>query len=552
MSNYDKWLLSPNVSEEDKKIIKSFSAKEVEKHFGKPLIFGTAGIRTHMGLGSSLLNKYIIKQITYAWIRSLEKNFPEDLERPLMVSHDTRRNSDSFADIAAEVISGMGYEVHMIYENRAVPTPISSFGIRDNNFGGGCTITASHNPAVYNGYKIFDGQGRHLVTERTDAIAKELEKVDINTAIPSSRDNIKFLGENYEEFFVESIANSLPLQRGNKNIKIAFSPLHGASYKLAPMMLRYFGFDVTEEPLQSIPDSNFTHTKSPNPEDLVAFERLEVLGREIKADVLLSSDPDGDRVGVSVWHDDKYNLIGGHDLASLLTDYMLMKTKETKGLNDETIIKTIVTTSLVDQIAESYGVNVINTLTGFKYIGEKASEMSKKPLLATEESYGASISLELSYDKDSVQILPIFADMVDYYKKQGKTLIDVIQELYLKYTGGVVRHYNQREELEGDRGIENLPKLINKIAELETFGSIAIDKIVDFKKDKTGLPWADLVMVYFGNEGKSWFAVRPSGTEPLMRKYYCIFDKDEESIDKTINEINNVIQVLKEEVDNAR
>ena len=525
---YNKWLNSQNVNKEDKNKLQKMNKKEITFSFGSSLNFGTAGIRSHMGLGTSLLNKYVIKMITYAWIKSLEKTKSPNLKKGIIIARDSRKNGKEFSEVAARVISGMGYKVIMFDKNNIQPTPIISFTIKDLQLGGGACITASHNPPQFNGFKCFTNEGQHLMPRNADLIAKELLNLDINTKIPESDEKIEFLNKDYENYYIKSIMNVIKINKKlRKNLKIVFSPQHGASYKLGPLILRKTGFNVFEVKNQSYPDENFTNTLDPNPENPLAFNEMKVLGKKIGAELLLTTDPDGDRVAIGILHKNKYHLLNGHEMAVILVNYFLEKMAKQQTLTKTSyIIKTFVTTSLIDQIAKKYKVKLKNTLTGFKNIGEIIRTSKTLPIMATEESYGSSLCPSLSLDKDALQLLPVIAELTTTYFKKGKTLLDVLEDIYKEH--GYYIQKNEKVELKGSNADSKLQKLMEFMAKVKKIGGLHVVKIEDFRKKKLAHKKSNLVIVHF--QDKSWIAVRPSGTEFLIRQYFCIIDKSKEQV----------------------
>ena len=518
---YEQWIKSSNVLRSDKIILKKMSKKMIATSFGKKFMFGTAGIRTYMGIGSSLLNNYTIKMIAYAWIKSLEKLNPQALKKPLIVGRDVRKNGEAFARIVAQVISGMGYQAIMFFGNKPVPTPLLSFAIKDLNLGGGACITASHNPPQYNGFKCFTNNGQHLMKQEANIIQEELEKININTRIPLSIKNITYLDLDYENHYLNKIIDCLKIAKNDaSNLKIIFSPQHGASYKLGPQVLTKLGFNVIQAPKQSIPDENFSNTPDPNPENSLAFEEIILVGQKHKADLLLTTDPDGDRVGIGVLHNGDYVLLNGQEMATIITYHLLRQLNfKNKIKKYDYVLKSIVTTTLIDKICQMYNVKVKTTLTGFKYLGEVIRTSLVKPLLAVEESYGALLCPQLSLDKDSLQVLPFVANMTSYYKTKKMSLVDVLNSIYSKFNYYVQKNY----KIQVASNTQKLDTLFKSIKLLKNVGNFKVKQIQDFAKGVSDFPKTQMVIVTL--EDDSWIAMRPSGTEPLIRVYFCIKDK---------------------------
>lgn len=538
-----KWLNSKIVTQVDKETLKTFNAQLIKESFGKSLVFGTSGIRTTMGLGSSKLNVYTIKLIAYAWVMFLEKNYKSILKKGFVVGHDTRNNGTSFAWEVAQVISGKGYNAYLFPNNKPVPTPLISYTIIKKKLGGGACLTASHNPPKYNGFKVFNHFGGHLMPIDTEKIQEELKKIDVNTFVPSSPTNIKYISKLFFNEYLNDIKKTIKIDHSlSQEVKVVFSPQHGASYLLGPQILKETGFQVHKVKYQSIPDGNFPHTPDPNPENKDSFQEMILLGKKINAEILLTTDPDGDRVAVGVKKDENYYLLNGHEAGALLTYYLLQKfsLKDSIMKNSSYIIKTVVTTSLIKKIANSFNVKVLETLTGYKFIGELTRTKSQKPLFSLEESYGASLCPNLSLDKDAIQVLPVFAEMTAYYKRQNKTLVDVLSEIYKKW--GYYIHYNAKQKFKEIHNQNKLLAFLDKLTKLTHFGEFKIKEIQNFQRGWNNHSPTNLIKLIFEND--SWIAIRPSGTEPLIRKYFCLWNSSKKEVDIFHVKIKNFFDKL--------
>ncbi len=525
MNKYKSWCNNEYFDENFREELKSLSEEEIEDSFYKDLSFGTAGLRGVIGAGSNRMNEYVVGKVTQGYANFLNKKFNEP---SVAIAYDSRRMSKEFAQNAADVLSSNNIKVYLC--DRIASTPELSFAIRQLKASGGIVVTASHNPAQYNGYKVYHQEGYQLLPDDAESIVEEINKLDFIDVKNKRNDNIiNYLGEDFYNEYYETILKLIE-DRNNKNLKIVYSALNGAGARPVVEVLKKAGFNnLYTVPEQMIPDSNFTTVPYPNPEDEKVFELSKVLGKENQADILIATDPDSDRVGVMVLHNGEYKTINGNQMGALLANYLLGNEE------NQSIITTIVSSHLIDEIAKEYNAKVYKTLTGFKYIGELISSFDKtkdKFVLGFEESYGYLTS-DHARDKDAINTALIISIMADDYKKNGKTLIDVLEEIYI--SNGYFKEELLSFTFEGSKGQQEMKELIDRFRSLDSFdyyGMNYADK-VDYLQDNTGLPNADVLKFIY--EDQSWFAVRPSGTEPKLKIYLSVCGKDNDELNKKMD-----------------
>ncbi len=503
--------------------------------FYKDLEFGTGGLRGIMGVGSNRVNKYTLGAATQGFSNFLNNKYPNQ-DISVVVAHDSRNNSDVFGRMTAEVFSANGITVYFFEGMR--PTPELSFAIRELGAKGGVMLTASHNPKEYNGYKAYGADGGQLVSPNDKAVLGEVRKItDIaDIKFEANEALIKKIGAEMDEKYYDALAklsiSKEAIQR-QKDLKIVFSPIHGTGAVSVPPILKRFGFaNVITVEEQMIADGNFPTVIYPNPEEHEALSMALAKAKEVDADLVMATDPDADRVGIAV-KDDKgeFVLLNGNQAACLLIQYML-KAWEKAGKLDgsQYIVKTIVTSYLIDKIADSKGVECFNTLTGFKYIGELMTkfEGQKTFIAGGEESYGYLVG-EHARDKDAVVSCAMLAEMTAYYKDQGSSLFETLQDLYLEY--GFYKEKLIAIKKAGKSGAEEIKAMLEKLRNdaPATLAGSKIVKVNDYltqlsKDTATGettaidLPSSN-VLQFFTEDG-SIVSARPSGTEPKI-KFYC-------------------------------
>ena len=558
---YQRWLDSPIIDEVTKEELRSISGneKEIEERFYKNLEFGTGGLRGVIGAGTNRMNLYTVGMATQGFANYIKEQGKDAMNRGVVIAYDSRRMSREFAERVALVLNGNGIRTFLYSELQ--PTPILSFSVRELGAIAGVVITASHNPPEYNGYKVYWEDGAQITLGRANDIIQEIDKIqdfdeisDIPREVALKEGLLNIIGEEVlEKCFdkVKSLIHSPSLiETMSHNLGIIYTPLHGTGNKPVRRALKMAGFkNVTVVPEQELPDPEFSTVGYPNPEEERVFELAIGMAkaRNNETDIIIGTDPDCDRVGVVAKNaSGEYEMLTGNQIGALLTDYILGARKRTGRLpQNGTIIKTIVTSKMGEKIAQSYGVGVIDTLTGFKFIGEKIKEFeetgSHTYLFGYEESYGY-LAGDFVRDKDGVSSSMLICEMAAYYKSRGMTLHDALIDLWNKY--GYFYEELRSIEMEGKEGMERIQELMGDFRnhppkELAGVRVSVIDDYMDSKsynlKTETTstieLPVSD-VLRYTLEDG-SWFAIRPSGTEPKVKLYFSTIGSDmEEARDK--------------------
>ncbi len=496
--------------------------------FYTSLQFGTAGLRGVLGAGTNRMNIYTVNQATQGVADYLNQNFTDPT---VAIAYDSRINSDVFARETAGVFAANGIKAYIYKE--LVPTPMLSFAVRKLGCASGVIITASHNPAKYNGYKCYDAEGYQMTDEAADEAYRCIQKVDLFTGVKTKdfdeglRDgSIAYVpDEVYEDFFRQVLKKNLnPDACAKANLKVIYTPLNGTGNKPVRRILDSIGVrDVTVVPEQELPDGNFPTCPYPNPEIRQAFECALKLASQTGADLLLATDPDCDRVGIAVKDGDDYKLMTGNEVGALFTEYVLSQYQE-KGLMPEhpVVVESIVTTNLVKAIAATYGATVYNTLTGFKYIGEFITGLEKEGkqdnfVIGMEESYGYLFGTH-ARDKDAVVASMLICEMASYYKLQGKSLIEVMNGLYEKY--GIYLNKVDSFEFDGASGMEKMQAIMSGLRKdpPKQIAGKPVEAVLDYENtEETGLPASNVLS--FRLPDGAQIIVRPSGTEPKIKFY---------------------------------
>lgn len=534
--------------------------------FYRDLEFGTGGLRGIMGPGSNRVNKYTIGTATQGLSNYLKKTYPNEKIK-VAIAHDSRNNSDFFAKTAADVFSANGIHVYFFKELR--PTPELSYAIRQLGCKSGVMLTASHNPKEYNGYKAYGEDGGQFVSPADKDVMNEVSNIKNIDEVKFDRieENVELIGENIDEKYLKDIlslsVSKEAIQR-QKDLKIVYSPIHGTGITLVPKALAEFGFEnviLVDE--QTKPDGNFPTVVYPNPEEKEALTLALKKAKETDADLVLATDPDADRVGIAVKNDqNEWILLNGNQTGSLLLNYLMTAWEESGKLTGkEYVVKTVVTTYLIDKIAASKNINCYNTLTGFKYIGQLITELLGKEtfIAGGEESYGYLVG-EFSRDKDAVVSAAFIAEMTAFYKDKGSSLYQALVEMYVKY--GLYQEKLISITKKGKSGAEEIKAMIEKFRETPPteLGGSKVVVMKDYEKgtetdlqskktSKLDFPKSDVLQ--FITEDGSIISARPSGTEPKI-KFYCSVncplesketyqqtDKQlEEKIDKIMQDLN--------------
>lgn len=534
LDKYKNWL---SFADEDTKAeLQSITdEKEIEDRFYKDLAFGTGGLRGVMGAGSNRMNKYTVGKATLGLAKYLlSKN---DGEVSVAIAYDTRNNSQFFAKTAAGVFASQGIKVY-IYEN-IVPVPVLSFTTHYLNCTAGVMITASHNPKEYNGYKVYDKKGCQLCTDDAKAAIGFINDINDYSSIEFLDESplINYIGEKELSAFLAEVKKQ-SLYEEKSDLKIVYTPLHGTGNIPVRRMLE--GLDVTVVKEQEMPDGNFSTVRSPNPEEKDALTIAIEKAKQIGADLVLGTDPDCDRVGIAVKDGDDYKLFTGNQTGALLVKFVLEMKKA--QLNEKsTLVKTIVTSELGANIGRKYGLQVEETLTGFKYIGDKINkyeETGKQEfVIGYEESYGYLVGTH-ARDKDAVVSSMLICQMAAWYKNHGKTLVDGLNDIYDEY--GYYLDFLDSFVLKGKDGAEKIQNLMTYFRDTDKALFDGIDEIIDYSKGIGDLP-KENVLKYIWQDG-SWMAVRPSGTEPKIKVYYSVVDKNRDNAQLRLDNIRAKIK----------
>lgn len=527
--NAEKWL-NTSIDEQAKQEIISLRENNVNEFndaFYRTLEFGTGGLRGIMGIGTNRMNKYIVAMTTQGFCNYIAEN-NQGKQIKTVISYDSRNNSREFAKITARVMAANGFKVYLFEDIR--PTPELSFAVRELKADAGVMLTASHNPKEYNGYKAYWNDGAQLTSPHDELVIEKVNAITDLSQVKMQDDdkNITIIGEDMDKIYLEkvkSISINSQCIKKQKDLKIVYTPLHGTGISLVPKALKAYGFEnVICVKEQSIPDGNFPTCVSPNPEEPAALEMGIKLAKEIDADMLLATDPDADREAIAV-KDNKgeWIILNGNQTASLLTYYLLSANKNANALKgNEYIIKTVVTTDLINRIAEDFSVEYFDVLTGFKHIASKIREHEgkKRYIGGGEESFGYLIG-DFVRDKDAVSACCILAEMVACLKEQGTNLYDFLLQLYTKY--GFYQEKQVSITRKGKTGAEEIQKMMmdfrnNPPKQLD---NDEVVEIIDYlETEKTQLPKSN-VLQYLLKSG-SKVSVRPSGTEPKIKFYFSI------------------------------
>jgi phosphoglucomutase len=551
-----------NETREQVKSLMETNPTELTDAFYRDLEFGTGGLRGIMGVGTNRMNKYTVGMATQGLANYLKMMFPRLNPIKMAISHDSRNNSRFFAEVVSEVLSANGFLVYLFEDLR--PTPELSFAIRHLGCQSGVMVTASHNPKEYNGYKAYWDDGAQMIAPHDENVIKEVQKI-------ASVDDVKWqgiatniiqIGEEIDNLYLDRIA-ALTLSPDaiarQKKIKIVYTPLHGCGRVLVPKVLARFGFEnIHMVKAQAIADGNFPTVHSPNPEEHNALDMAINLAEEIDADLVMATDPDADRVGIAVRnHKKEMILLNGNQTAALLFYYVLNRWRETKKLKgNEFIVKTIVSTELLSDIAVSFGVEYFNCLTGFKYIADviRQHEGNKQYIIGGEESYGYLVG-DFVRDKDAVSACAMIAETAAWMADRGQSLYDLLIQLYLQY--GFYKESLLSVTKKGKSGAEEIQQMMlnyrntpptsindSKVIRIKDYLTLTERDILNSNRLPINLPKSN-VLQFFLEDG-SVISVRPSGTEPKIKFYFGVrehlsrvedFERTEALLDKKIEGI---------------
>ena len=552
MNNKAKvWFEAKNLEADLKEQLNSYTEEQLNDAFYTDITFGTGGMRGVIGAGTNRMNIYTLRRANYGYGKVLLAHY----DKPsVAIAYDPRHKSLDFAKDSARVLASLGIKVFLF--DKITPTPELSFAVRFLHATGGIVVTASHNPPEYNGYKIYDHTGCQYVPDLVDEVIKEIDKApgyfDIN---PKPYDElvkeglIEIIGKEVDEAFLNAVKGIQVKAGAKKEIKIVFTPLHGTSGYLGSKLLTDLGYDFVAVKEQMVPDGDFSTVKSPNPENASAFELAIKYAKEANADLVIATDPDADRLGISVLHNGEYKYLTGNQTGAVLINYLC----KFRPFPKAKLFNTIVTGSLGAEIAEKHGIETFSTLTGFKYIGEQATLLEgtdTKFFFGYEESYGYVIG-DFVRDKDSLQAITMISEAANYYHSIGKTLVDVLEDLYKEY--GYHQEGLVNIGLAGEEGAKKIGRILNhfRVNNPAGFDIVAkedyeLRKRYDYlegKESNLTLPVSNVIK-FFLKDG-SWFVLRPSGTEPKMKVYIaCVAPSMDEAKAKVKDIENKVMKIV--------
>lgn len=566
--NYQKWLNFAELPDYLREELVAMDEKTKEDAFYTNLEFGTAGMRGIIGAGTNRINIYVVRQATEGLAKLIETKGEDVKKRGVAIAYDSRHFSPKFAFESAQVLAKHGIKTYVFESLR--PTPELSFAVRHLGTFAGIMVTASHNPAPFNGYKVYGEDGGQMPPADADALTDFIRAIEDPFAIEladleesKASGLIEVIGEAVDAEYLKEVKdvniNQKLIDEYGKDMKIVYTPLHGTGEMLARRALAQAGFDsVQVVEAQAVPDPNFSTVKSPNPENQEAFALAEELGRKVDADVLVATDPDADRLGVEIRQaDGSYRNLSGNQIGAIIAKYILEAHKTAGTLPENAALaKSIVSTELVTKIAESYGATMFNVLTGFKFIAEKIQEFEEKHnhtyMFGFEESFGYLIK-PFVRDKDAIQAVLIVAEIAAYYRSCGLTLADGIEEIYKEY--GYFAEKTISVTLSGVDGAAEIKKIMDKFRDNAPaqFNTTNIVKTEDFLTqtatstngvEKLTTPPSNVLKYTLADD--SWIAVRPSGTEPKIKFYIATVGTDladaEAKITNIEKEINNFVK----------
>ena len=570
-STYNLWKNYENLETEMRSNLEALEGKtkELEEAFYTNLEFGTAGMRGVIGAGTNRMNLYTVRQATEGLARFIEEQGEEAKKRGVVIAYDSRHKSPEFSLEAAKTLGKHGIKTYLFESLRT--TPELSFAVRHLNTFSGIMMTASHNPPEYNGYKVYGEDGGQFPPAEANKLTEYVRQVENILEIDVlekeellEQNLLEIIGEEVDDAYLEKLDTvniDRELIERNKDLNIVFSPLHGTATMIGSRALENAGFEnVTLEPKQAQPDPNFTTVKLPNPEDPAAFELSMELGKEIGAEILIATDPDADRLGMAaLLENGEYEVLTGNQIAALIVDYLL-KAYEQQGTLPENgvIIKSIVSSEMASVIAEKSGVETVNVLTGFKFIAQKIKEYEatgeKEFLFGFEESYGYLLE-SFVRDKDAIQTLIFLAEIAAYYKEQGMTCYDGLQNLFEEY--GYFKEKTISITMSGITGAERIKELMTSLREEAptSFGDTEVEAVEDYQASTKTLKDGQVetidfdkadVLKYYLTDG-SWIAARPSGTEPKIKFYIgAVAASNEEAEQKVARFEETINEYIKE------
>ena len=547
---YLRWC---SLAVDDQDLVKELQAikgdeTRIEDAFYRDLEFGTGGLRGVIGAGTNRINIYVVRKASQGLANYINKKFNNP---SIAISYDSRIKSTLFANTAAEVFAANGIKVHIYKE--LMPTPLLSWAVRELHCSAGIMVTASHNPAKYNGYKVYGEDGCQITTKAAEEILSEIEVLDVFDDVKHGnyQDYLKsgminIINDDVYTKFIERVKQETLLvdEKIDKSVKIIYSPLHGTGLKPVTRILIESGYNnviVVKE--QEFPDGNFTTCPYPNPEIKEAMQVGIDYAKKYQADLLIATDPDCDRVGIAVKGPKDYVLLTGNQVGVLLLDYICsQRIKHNRMPKDPVTVKTIVTTDMASVIAKRYGVELKEVLTGFKFIGEQILYLERQGkessyIFGFEESYGY-LSGGFVRDKDAVNGAFLIVEMFAFYKTQGISLLEKLDELYKKY--GYYSNYLNSYEFEGSSGFKRMQDIMATFrAGFSNFGRFKVEKVIDYQKGINDLPKSNVLKMFL-SDGVT-LVVRPSGTEPKLKAYFMVVGDSLESNDQKYHELLKVV-----------
>ena len=567
---YQHWLDSPALNEQEWAELNSIAGddKEIESRFFAPLSFGTAGLRGTMKLGLHHMNIHVVRHATQAFANVIKNEGAEAMKKGIVVDFDCRHNSDVFAREAACVMAANGISVRLFPSLH--PTPELSFAVRYYGATAGINITASHNPKEYNGYKVYWSDGAQLPPRHAEAIARQMEEIDIFTGFSTCdydeavRDGrIRLLDDTVDEAFLQKVLSQAidraVVERVAENFKVVYTPFHGCGYRLVPEALKRLGVKhLYPVPEQMVIDGDFPTVESPNPENPEGFTLAVALAKQVGSDLIIGTDPDSDRIGVMVRVGDEYKTITGNQLGVLLLDYIITARRANGTLpKNAGAVKSIVTTEMAREVCAKNGVHMEDTFTGFKFMAERVAEWeaarSYAYIFAYEESYGYMMG-DYVRDKDAVTASMMVAEMAAYYFEKGMTLADAMDSLYAKY--GQFREETLNLVMPGLDGLQKMKALMDglRAKPLAEISGTAVLRVRDYlsgsvsvaelgKVGETGIKGSNVL--YFELADGTSFIVRPSGTEPKIKVYILARGETREEADAKVEKYKAYAETLK-------
>ncbi len=568
--NYQEWLNNPVLCDEGKKELLSLAGneKELEYRFGGELEFGTAGMRGIIGYGMNMMNIYTVMRATQGlseWIKSLGE---EEKQRGVVISYDTRRKSEEFAKVSAEVLAKNGIKVYLFTDVH--PVPMLSYAVRYLKTIAGIMITASHNPKEYNGYKVYGEDGAQMSPEDTAKVVSYISNITDYLSVTGEKNSplitpvSKKLDEDYIEELSKLTLSKEAVEKCGASLKLVYTPVHGSGYVPVTTILKKLGINTTVVEAQTTKDTEFSTVKVPNPEYKETLSMGIALAEEIKADVVFGTDPDSDRLGVAL-KDDKgeFVALSGNQVGILLLDYILTRLSEDNKMpKNPAVVKSFVTTGMAKALCDDYGVTLFETPVGFKFIGEKIKQWERDNsytyIFGFEESCGYLRGTH-ARDKDAVVASMLCAEMVCYYNYIGKTVYQRLQEIYAKY--GFVLDKSVSISYSGLNAMKEMNAVVDGLKRLkvESLAGTAVDAIRDYSSAKRTVVATNEVeeldipkcnCVYYELAGGSFVCVRPSGTEPKLKVYYSIKAKDEALANEKMGALQKAVEEILEKAKN--